>query len=250
MVAATLAGEAARIIIVDDEPDLREMMAEYLGRQGFRVATAGGGPDLDARLAEAPADLVLLDITMPGEDGLSIARRLHGANAPAIIMVTASDTVIDRVVGLELGADDYIAKPFDLTELRARVRAVLRRRQAQAASAQSMSQDGVEEKRRVPFGRVFLEFDRRALVTAAGAIEPLTAMEFDLLATFARHPNQVMSRDRLLDLAHHRDLEPFDRSIDIRVARLRRKVELDPAKPEVIKTIRGVGYMYVPPRRR
>jgi two-component system OmpR family response regulator len=151
------------------------------------------------------------------------------------------------VLGLELGADDYVTKPFDLRELKARIRTVLRR--AMPRPAPHQGGPPAEAGRRVPFGRVALDLDTACLIEADGGEHRLTAMEFDLLAAFARFPNRVMTRERLLDLAHNRDAEPFDRSIDVRIARLRRKIELDPAKPQVIKTVRGGGYVYVPPRQ-
>ena len=235
-----------RLIVVDDEPHLRDMVAEYLSRHGFAVRTAADGVQLEAFLATEPADLVLLDIKMPGEDGLSIARRMLAASGVPFIMLTAVGDPVDRIIGLELGADDYIAKPFDLRELRARVRSVLRRTARPIAS--NASGAAVASGERVSFGAVALDLAARCLLHPDGRVSKLTAMEFDLLRTFAENPNRVLTRDRLLDLAHHRDLEPFDRSIDIRIARLRRKIEEDPAKPQVIKTIHGSGYMFVPTR--
>jgi two-component system phosphate regulon response regulator OmpR len=187
---------------------------------------------------------------MPGEDGLSIARRLRTANATLpIIMLTAMGEVIDRVVGLEIGTDDYIVKPFDLRELRARIGAVLRRSPATPADAKTAGGQAPEEAaRRVAFGAVMLDLEARKLIRPDGSEERLTAMEFDLLQAFAKNPNRVLSRDKLLDLAHQKEMEPFDRSIDIRIARLRRKIEDDPSKPQVIKTERGGGYIFVSPR--
>jgi len=236
---------AKKIIVVDDEAELRELLAGYLSQQGLQVRQAASGAALDRLLAEEPADLVLLDLTMPVEDGFSIARRLRTleGGGPAIIMVTGAGTVVDRVVGLELGADDYIAKPFDLRELLARVRAVLRRSDAVRAAAALPEADGREV---VGFGPWRLDLAARTLRRGNGDPVELTAMEFDLLAVFAAKPNRVLSRDQLLDLAHHRDNEPFDRSIDVRIARLRRKIEIDPARPQYIKTIRGAGYMFTP----
>ena len=229
-----------RIIVVDDDAGIREMVAEYLAQHGFSVRTADGGGAFDGLLAAQAADLILLDVNMPGEDGLSIARRLRAAKiATPIIMLTAMGDVIDRVVGLEVGTDDYIVKPFDLRELRARIAAVLRR-------APSAAEDAPEAiGQHVAFGKVVLDLGARRLIRADGSEEKLTAMEFDLLQAFAQHPNRVLSRDQLLDLAHHKEMEPFDRSIDIRIARLRRKIEEDPSKPQVIKTERGGGYIFV-----
>ncbi|MFN3399010.1 MAG: response regulator [Ferrovibrio sp.] len=225
------------IIVVDDEPGIRDMIAEYLGSHGFRVETAADAGHFRELHAARPADLVILDINMPGEDGLSLARWLRARSKTGIVMLTAAGEVIDRIVGLEIGADDYITKPFDLREVRARIRTVLRRL-SDAAPSPTEGNDVVR------FGSTFLNLEARKLFDATGGEITLTAMEFDLLAAFARHPDRVLTRDQLLDLAHHHHWEPFDRSIDIRIARLRRKIEADPAKPEVIKTIRGAGYLF------
>ncbi|MFN4276306.1 MAG: response regulator [Ferrovibrio sp.] len=223
------------IIVVDDEQGIRDMVAEYLGHHGFAVSTAGDADTFRSLHAERPADLVILDITMPGEDGLSLARWLRARSKIGIVMLTAADEVIDRVVGLEVGADDYITKPFDLRELRARIKTILRR----VGDITTATDDDV-----IRFGQTYLNLPSRKLYDMTGNEIVLTAMEFDLLAAFARHPNKVLSRDQLLDLAHHHHWEPFDRSIDIRIARLRRKIEVDPGKPEIIKTVRGAGYMF------
>ena len=230
--------DSAEIVIVDDEAELRAMVSEYLSRHGFAVRAASGGSELDSLLAAHPADLIVLDVNMPGEDGLAIARRIRKASQTPILMLTAASEVIDRVVGLEIGADDYVTKPFDLRELRARIGAILRRRM-QAAPPPA------EPGRFVRFGRARLDLAMSRLLHDDDTEQPLTAMEFDLLRAFAQYPNRVLSRDRLLDLAHNRNWEAFDRSIDIRIARIRRKIERDPAKPEVIKTVHGLGYIYV-----
>jgi two-component system OmpR family response regulator len=235
--------QAAHIIVVDDEPDLRSMVAEYLGKHGFCVRLAAGGSALDALLAAAPCDLIILDVNMPGEDGLTIARRLRATTSTPILMLTAASDVIDRVVGLEVGADDYLTKPFDLRELRARIRAILRRPLGPPVADIIEKDDAV---RYVRFGKVRLDLSAHRLITDDETPVALTAMEFDLLSAFAAHPNRVLSRDRLLDLAHNRNIEAFDRSIDIRVTRIRRKIELDPTKPAVIKTVHGAGYIFVP----
>lgn len=237
--------DSRKILIVDDEADLRELLTSYLGQQGFDVAAASSGDELDKLMMLGQPDLILLDLGLPGEDGFSIARRLKkvDGSGPAIIMVTGAGTVVDRVVGLELGADDYVAKPFDLRELLARVRAVLRRGSAKPASAPLPEEDGREV---IAFGPWRLDMAARSLRRQEGDLIELTAMEFDLLAVFATKPNRVLTRDQLLDMAHHRDNEPFDRSIDVRIARLRRKIETDPARPQYIKTIRGAGYMFTP----
>jgi DNA-binding response OmpR family regulator len=234
------------IVIVDDEQDVRETVEEYLHLHGFRVSTADGGPRLREIIDQnGSVDVVLLDINMPGEDGLSLARYLREHSDTGIIMLTASGEVIDRIVGLEIGADDYLGKPVDLRELLARIKALLRRlRPAGEAAAATPCGPVVPGSGQVTFGICQLDLDAHKLVNAAGEEVPLTSMEFDLLKAFAEHPNRVLTRDQLLDMAHSRDWEPFDRSIDVRIARIRRKVEKDPSKPQVIKTIRGAGYMF------
>jgi two-component system, OmpR family, phosphate regulon response regulator OmpR len=234
--------DPVRVIVVDDEPDLREMIAVYLGKHGFVVAGAGDAPELDALLSKGPPDLLILDVNLPGEDGFAIARRVRAGTGVPIVMLTAAGDTVDRVVGLELGADDYIPKPFDLRELLARIKSVLRRTGRAGDAAPKQLQDPAKGVR---FGELFLDLEGHRLLQPDGGELPITAMEFDLLAAFARNPNRVLSRDRLLDLAHNRASEPFDRSIDIRIARIRRKVERDPEKPQVIKTMRGAGYMFV-----
>jgi two-component system phosphate regulon response regulator OmpR len=227
---------AERILIVDDDRDVRESMGEYLQGHGYEVTLAEGGEAMRRVLAAAPADVVLLDLNMPGEDGLSLARWLRAEHDVAIIMVTAAGEVVDRVVGLELGADDYLAKPFDPRELRARLKSVLRRAKGRGAPA----------AKRVKVGRCSLDLQTRQLFGADGAELPLTGMEFDLLRVFAERPNQVLSRDQLLTHTRNREWEPFDRSIDIRIARLRKKIEANPAKPKTLKTVRGSGYLFIP----
>ena len=240
------AARFCQVIVVDDEPGLREMVGEYLSNHGFVVRSAATGADLDALLARQPADIVLLDVNLGAEDGFAIARRLRASQPTlAIVMLTAMGEVVDRVVGLELGADDYVIKPFDLRELRARIRTVLRRA---SISTPAAAQARNSNRQLVSFGIKSLDLSKRCLVGSEGREEKLTAMEFDLLQAFARHPNRVLSRDQLLDLAHQRNMEPFDRSIDIRVTRIRRKIEAQPDKPEIIKTVRGSGYIFLPPK--
>lgn len=235
--------DSKHIIVVDDEPEICEMLADYLGHAGFTVTTADNGAVLRRILEDQAADLVILDINMPGEDGLSLARFLRANTKIGIVMLTAAGEVVDRIVGLEMGADDYLPKPVDMRELLARVRAVLRRMETAATDT---GQAEAAAAAKVRFGECNLDLDAHKLYDADGEEIAITSMEFDLLKAFAEHPNRVLSRDQLLDLAHNRDWEPFDRSIDIRIARLRRKVEADPAKPQVIKTVRGAGYIFVP----
>jgi two-component system, OmpR family, response regulator len=230
-----------RVLIVDDDAEIREATGEYLSGHGYEVALAADGAQMRAAFANGGApDLVLLDLNLPGEDGLSLTRWLRTSHDVAIIMVTGAGEVVDRVVGLEVGADDYLAKPFDLRELRARVKSVLRRTREPKAPAGAPAAG-----RRVKVGRCELDLDTHLLVDGEGAEIPLTGMEFDLLRVFVEHANRVLTRDQLLTLTRNREWEPFDRSIDIRIARLRRKIEPDPAKPSAIRTVRGAGYMFV-----
>ncbi|MEO6281538.1 response regulator [Roseateles sp.] len=234
----------ATVLLVDDEPELRALLAEYFGRNGFEVMQAENAAAARALVAERVPDVAVLDINMPGENGLSLARALREAHPRlAVLMLTTAGEAIDRIVGLEVGADDYIAKPFELRELLARVRAVLRRLQVTAPPAAVAAEVDVE---RMPFGPCQLDMASRKLFGADGAEIDITAAEFDLLALFARHPNRPLNRDQIMEQAHNRGWDVFDRSIDLRVMRLRRKVERNPDKPEVIKTVRNVGYVYVP----
>jgi two-component system phosphate regulon response regulator OmpR len=227
-----------RVLIVEDDRQVRETVADYLESQGYRVEQAGDGDAMRKAVSKEIPELVLLDVRLPGEDGIALARWLREHHDVPIIMVTAAGEVIDRVVGLEVGADDYIAKPFDLRELLARIKSVMRRTARPAAAGAA--------SRRVSFGPCTLDLDRHQLLGRDGEEIPLTGMEFDLLRAFAEHPNRVLSRDQLLTLTRNREWEPFDRSIDIRIARLRRKIEADPDKPRTIKTVRGSGYIFIP----
>lgn len=231
------------VLVVDDEPSIREMIATYLGTHGFNVVQAESGAAMRAAMERDPPDIVLLDIRLPGEDGLSLARHLRERYDVGIIMVTGSGDVIDRIVGLEIGADDYIPKPFDPRELLARIKSVMRRLQARPASAPPPQQSS---NPRIPVGRCTLDLAAHRLFDGEGAEIPITSMEFDLLKAFIENPGKALSRDRILTLTRNREWEPFDRSIDIRIARLRRKIEADPENPRTIRTVRGVGYMFVP----
>ena len=232
----------ASVLVVDDDSDVRRMLVEYLGTHDYDVAGVANGAEMRAALERRVPDIVLLDVGLPGEDGLSLARFLRERYPVGIIMVTAADGVVDRVVGLEMGADDYVAKPFDPRELRARLKSVLRR-----VRDESVTRAPASARQRSRIGRCVLDLDARRLLDAEGVDIAITAMEFDLLKTFVEHPNKVLTRDRLLTLTRNREWEPFDRSIDIRIARLRRKVEVNPDNPLAIQTVRGAGYMFVPP---
>ena len=228
-----------RVLVVDDDPAIRQMLAEYLGEHGYAVTLAASGEAMRAEMERVRPVAVLLDVGLPGEDGLTLARFLRERYEVAIIMVTGAGDVVDRVAGLEVGADDYIAKPFDPRELRARIKSVLRRVEKKDAKKTTAAA-------RITVGKCLLDLKSRTLSDAKGREVPITAMEFDLLKALIDHPNQVLSRDQLLTLTRNREWEPFDRSIDIRITRLRRKLEEDPAHPRAIRTVRGAGYMYVP----
>ncbi|HET7203344.1 MAG TPA: response regulator [Steroidobacteraceae bacterium] len=239
------------ILVVDDDPSLREMLAEYLGSHGFAVSVAADGEAMRAEIERVAPDVVLLDLRLPREDGLSLARYLREHYDIGIIMVTGSGEVVDRIVGLEIGADDYVTKPFDPRELLARVKSVMRRMQARpvTTSVADGAHTEPEPAARVRFGHCELDPEARQLFGPDGREIPLTAMEFDLLKVFAEHPGKALSRDRLLTLTRNREWDPYDRSIDIRVARLRRKIDAGAEESSVIRTVRGVGYMYVPAAR-
>ena len=228
--------ERATLLLVDDDAELRELLQEYLEQKGYAVVCVEDAPAMDAALASQAVDLVVLDIMLPGEDGLSIARRLKEQGNSPIIMLSAQGEDVDRIVGLEVGADDYMAKPFNPRELLARIRAVLRR---------GTARDAAEDEHLVSFGPFLLDLNAHRLVND-GRVVSLTGGEFDLLSTLARHPNRVLNRDRILDLLTGAERSPFDRSIDVRVARLRGKIEPDPAAPIYIRTIWGKGYMFCP----
>ena len=230
--------QTATLLVVDDEPELCEILVEYFSDQGFSISSACDAIAARDAFARGAPDLVILDIRMPGEDGLSLARWVRNQHKRVgIIMLTTAADVVDRVVGLEMGADDYVPKPFDLRELLARVKSVLRRRDEAARPSGGMG--------RVRFGICELDLGMHKLFDAAGRELPITAMEFELLRVFVENPDRALNRDQIMELAHQRDWDVYDRSIDLRIMRLRRKVERNPEIPEVIKTVRGVGYMYV-----
>jgi two-component system, OmpR family, response regulator len=239
--------QAQHIIVVDDEQPAREMVGDYLRMHGFNVSLCDGGVSLRKAIAQQVPDLIVLDLNMPAEDGLSIIRDLKRRTSVPIIMLTATASEIDRVVGLELGADDYLAKPCELRELLARIRSVLRRSTAvQPAAQPAADAAAAPATARVRFGTKWLDHDARALRDDEGNEHPLTASEYGLLKVFAANPKRVLSRDRLLELANARDAEAFDRAIDLRIMRIRRKIEPDPARPSVIRTVRGGGYLFSP----
>jgi len=246
---------AAHIAIVDDEPDITALLANYLQSQGYRVTALHNGRALMALMTvDAPA-LVLLDLGLPGEDGFSIARQLREHWRCGLVIVTGRGDAVDKVVGLEVGADDYVTKPFDLRELLARIKAVLRRMTPADAAAPGVagvagaSGGGSGGAARASFGFAGWQLDTaaRRLVDPQGRTVPLTGGEFDLLSAFARHSGRVLSRDFLLEQTRGREAAPFDRTIDVQVGRLRKKLELDSDDPQIIKSVRGAGYIFVPP---
>ncbi len=226
------------ILVVDDDPDIRELVRLYLDREGYSVSTAPNGAAMRRTMAEVPVGLVILDLLMPGEDGLALTRHLRETSDVAIIILTVKGDTVDRVIGLEMGADDYIAKPFDLRELLARVRSLLRR-------SRGTTQDKPVSMK-AQFSGWQLDLATYQLFSPAGAEVVLTSGEFELLVAFVNHPGRTLSRDELLNLTRDRDASPFDRSIDVQVGRLRRKIEVDPSQPMLIKTVRSAGYLFTP----
>ena len=237
--STTYVDTKATILIVDDEPDVREVLEEYFASHGYAVIGAESAGVAKLAAAKHSIDLALVDINMPGEDGLSLARHLRERYARiAIIMLTCAGTVVDRIVGLEMGADDYVPKPFDPRELAARVKTVLRR-------TSSAGHADIGEAR-VRIGRCVLDVPAHRLTDENGVEVAMSPLEFDLLKEFAAHPNRALSRDHVLNLHQQRDRDPFDRSVDLRIMRLRKKIEPDPEHPRFIRTIRNEGYIFVP----
>ncbi len=247
------------IAILDDEPDITQLLATYLAASGFRVTQLRNGAGLMELMASATPDLVLLDLGLPGEDGFAIARRLREHWACGLVIVTGRGDAVDKVVGLEIGADDYVTKPFDLRELLARVKAVLRRTQANspdsvpatpgpatALRGTPVETAKVQDNDRFRFAGWLLDRRARRLLGPQGVEVPLTSGEFDLLSVFVRHPGRVLSRDFLLESTRGREAAPFDRTIDVQIGRLRRKLEIDSQDPQILKSVRGAGYVLVP----
>ena len=234
------------ILVVDDDATVRELLTDYLSDNQYTVMSASNGAAARELLAEQVPHVALLDIGLPGEDGLTLARFIREQYDIGIIIVSGAGDTVDRIVGLEVGADDYLSKPFDLRELRARLKSVLRR--YQRTTTETVPQADLLASRRTALGGAALDLESRQLFDKSGAEVALTSAEFDLLKVFVERPNRPLSRDQLMTLTRNRDWDPFDRSIDIRIARLRRKIEDDPEIPRALKTVRGVGYMFVPPR--
>lgn len=233
---STPATAPAKLLVVDDDASVREILRRYFTANGFEVDEAGDATSAREKLQRRPPDLVLLDLGLPGEDGLTLARQLRDQHGCAVIIVSGRGDAVDRVVGLEVGADDYVAKPFDLRELLARARSVLRR--MKPAPAPSETQEVWLE-----FEGLRLNLAGRRLLNASGEEVPLTTGEFELLTALVEQPNRVLSRDALMQRIHGRDAGPFDRAIDMQIGRLRQKLETDPANPRLIRAVRGAGYI-------
>lgn len=232
------------LLVVDDDREIRSLVAQFLTKHGFRVTGVRDGAEMMRTLDGARVDLIVLDLMLPGEDGLSLCRRLRATPQTAqtpVIMLTAMGEETDRIVGLEMGADDYLAKPFSPRELLARIKAVLRRVSAPPVVGAPAAAGTV-----LRFEGWSLDLTKRELRSPDGVLVQLSAGEYDLLVAFVEHPQRVLTRDQLLDLARGRSAVPFDRSIDVQVSRLRRKIEPDPAEPALIKTVRGGGYLFTP----
>ena len=230
------------ILVVDDDREIRDLVGRFLEQHGYRVTTAGDGREMKKALEDWAIDLVVLDLMLPGEDGLTLCRNLRASSDLPVIMLTAMGEETDRIIGLEMGADDYLPKPFNPRELLARIKAVLRRSAERAPGAK----DRGEGHRLITFAGWTLDLDSRELLSMDGQRVELSGGEFELLAAFVEHPRRVLSRDQLLDIARGREAVPFDRAIDVQVSRLRRKIEADPKSPVLIKTVRGGGYMFTP----
>lgn len=230
---------ADHIVVCDDDEMLRNRLAAYLKGEGFRVTQADGGESLRRVMADSPADLVILDLVMPGEDGLSLTRYLRAETEVPILILTGKGESVDRIVGLEMGADDYLGKPFVLRELLARVRSILRRSKSTARAQPPDPTDAVV------FDDCRLDLAQRQLFGPDGGEIHLTSAEYKLLAALVDNADRVLNRDQLLDVAGGRDWQPYDRSIDLHISHLRRKIEIDPKKPRRIKTVRGEGYMFI-----
>jgi DNA-binding response OmpR family regulator len=231
------------LLVVDDDPVVRELLQEYFGQQGYEIRLAASAGEARQQLGGSPPGLVFLDVGLPGEDGISLARYIREQFDIPIVMISGAGEPLDRIIGLEVGADDYVTKPFEPRELLARVKAIMRRyRQAPEPLA-------AEAPQRLRIPGFELDMASRRVFRAGGEELVLTRMEFDLLQVFVEHPNRVLSRDQILNMTQNRDWDPFDRSIDIRVARLRRKLEDRADSPQLIRTVRGVGYMFVPDSR-
>lgn len=232
--------DAPHILIVDDDTAIREMLSQFLRGHGLVTAEAANGIEMFTQIKKKRPTIILLDIMMPGEDGLSLCRKLQADGAIPVILLTAVDSETDRIIGLELGADDYVTKPFNPRELLARIRALLRR------TAHGSGSSVAKKSPLYHFAGWTMNTNRRTLISADGTLVVLTSAEFDLLSVFAENAQQTINRDKLLDALHGRTSHAFDRSMDVQISRLRRKIEQDPQNPVLIKTIRNEGYFFTP----
>jgi two-component system OmpR family response regulator len=233
--------ETERLLIIDDDREIRDLLSRFLTKHGYKVLTGKDEKELQSALAGGRIDLIILDLMLPGKNGLELCRELRAKSQIPILMLTAMSDETDRIVGLEMGADDYLGKPFSPRELLARARAILRR-----SNAPPVAPGRSGSAKTLRFAGWRLDLSRRRLEAPDGVAVELTSGEFELLAAFAEHPQRVLSRDQLLDLARGRDATPFDRSIDVQVSRVRRKIEADPKSPSMIVTVRGDGYLFTP----
>jgi two-component system, OmpR family, response regulator len=225
------------LLLVDDDPELRELLSDYLGRAGYRVTAVADGREMQKAMEAAPHDLVILDLMLPGEDGLSLCRRLRAGSRIPILILTARGDEIDRIVGLEMGADDYLSKPFNPRELLARIKSILRR-------AGSLPENlAAEDVHRFSFAGWTLEVHGRRLRSPAGVVVDLSGVEYKVLRVLVEHPDRVLSRDQLLEFTQGREALPFERGIDVQIGRLRRKLGDDAREPRLIKTVRNEGYV-------
>jgi DNA-binding response OmpR family regulator len=234
-----LSSTAAHILVVDDDPRIRQMLIRYFEDEGYLVSTAGDGTEMKVQLRQKEIDIILLDLSLPGgQDGLDLAREVRSHSDVPIMMLTGRDDVVDRIIGIEIGADDYIAKPFHLREVHARLKSILRRRQPGATKPEA------NEDKIIRFEGWSLNLSRRQLLAPDASEVDLTTGEFDMLAAFLQNAGRVLTRDFLMDSTRGRQLEAFDRTIDAQIVRLRRKIEADASNPQLIKAVRGVGYIF------
>lgn len=230
------------ILVVDDDSEIRSLLGDYLQQHNFRVSTARNGDEMWRAFKKAQIDLVVLDIMLPGDDGLTLCRQLREQSDVMIVMLSAVGEETDRVIGLEVGADDYLAKPFSPRELLARIKALTRRTTGKLAEQRQSRH--LADLPSIKFNNWELDQNKRRLISSDGVTVPLSAAEYDLLIAFLENPNRVLNRDQLLSITKGREAQPFDRSIDVQVARLRKKIEEDPKNPQILETVRGGGYQF------
>jgi two-component system OmpR family response regulator len=231
------------ILIVDDDPQIRDLLSDYLKQHNFRVSTARDGNEMWRALKRGQIDLVVLDIMLPGDDGLTLCRKLREESDVMIVMLSAVGEETDKIIGLEVGADDYIAKPFSPRELLARIKALTRRTSGPMADRRKARHLAAQPL--ISFNDWQLDQNKRRLLAPDGVTVPLSAAEYELLTAFLENPNRILNRDQLLDLTKGRESQPFDRTIDVQVARLRKKIEVDPKNPQILQTVRGGGYQFI-----